>query len=55
MHVLLGSRTVEKGEAAVKELQSRNLTGSVELIQIDVADEASITAAAKKVDAEHGR
>lgn len=55
MHVLLGSRSVEKGEAAVEELKSRNLPGKVELVQVDVADEKSIVAAAQHVQDRHGR
>ncbi|OAG00884.1 NAD(P)-binding protein [Paraphaeosphaeria sporulosa] len=54
-HVLLGSRSFEKGEAAVKELQTRNLPGSVELVQIDVTNEDSINAAVKEVEVKHGR
>jgi NAD(P)-dependent dehydrogenase (short-subunit alcohol dehydrogenase family) len=54
-HVLLGSRSVEKGEAAVKELQSRNQPGTVELLQVDVTNDESITAAAKSVESKHGR
>lgn len=54
-HVLLGSRSVEKGEAAVKELKSRKQPGTVELLQLDVASGESITAAAKRVESEHGR
>ncbi|KAK7178513.1 hypothetical protein DPSP01_014633 [Paraphaeosphaeria sporulosa] len=54
-HVLLGSRSVEKGTTAVTDLRSRNLPGSVELLQIDVSDEDSITAAAKAVEENHGR
>jgi NAD(P)-dependent dehydrogenase (short-subunit alcohol dehydrogenase family) len=54
-HVLLGSRSVEKGQAAVKELQSQGKPGTVELVQVDVASEASIAAAAKDVEAKHGR
>lgn len=46
---------MEKGEAAVKDLESRNLPGSVELLQLDVSDEESIKAAAKTVEAKHGR
>lgn len=55
MHVLLGSRSKEKGEAAVKELKSRNLPGRVELVQVDVADEKSITAAAQHVQDRYGK
>ena len=54
-HVLLGSRSVEKGEAAVKELQSRNQPGTVELLHVDVTSDESITAAAKSVESKHGR
>ena len=54
-YVLLGSRSVTKGETAVKDLQSRNLPGTVELLQIDVANEDSIAAAAKSVESKHGR
>ena len=54
-HVLLGSRSVQKGEAALKELQSQKLPGTVELLQIDVSSEDSIIAAAKKVESNHGR
>ena len=48
-HVLLGSRSPEKGNAALKELQSRNLPGSIELIVIDVTDDESIEQAAAAV------
>lgn len=54
-HVLLGSRSTEKGEAAIRELQSRGPPGIVELLQLDVADEDSIAAAAKSVEMKHGR
>lgn len=54
-HILLGARSVEKGEAAVKELQSRKLPGTVELVQIDLSSEDSIAAAAKAVESKHGR
>jgi len=47
--VLLGSRSIEKGEAAVKDLQSRNQPGTVELLQLDVSSEESIANAAKTV------
>ncbi|KAI0522146.1 NAD(P)-binding protein [Xylaria bambusicola] len=54
-HVLLGARSAEKGQAAVAELKSRNLPGTVELLKLDVADENSVIAAAKLVEAEYGR
>lgn len=54
-HVILGSRSLEKGEAAIKDLQSRNLPGTVELLQLDVTDPQSIEAAAKTVESKHGR
>ena len=54
-HVLLGSRSAEKGEAAVKDLQSRKQPGTVELLTLDVASEESITSAAKTVESKYGR
>jgi NAD(P)-dependent dehydrogenase (short-subunit alcohol dehydrogenase family) len=54
-HVLLGSRSVQKGEAAVKDLESRKLPGTVELLQLDVSDEQSIANAAKTIQEKHGR
>ena len=54
-HVIMGSRSIEKGEAALKDLQSKNQPGSVELIKLDVTQRSSIEAAAKKVEQDHGR
>lgn len=39
----------------MKALQSRKLPGTVELLQVDVASEESIEAAAKKVESEYRR
>lgn len=54
-HVLLGARSIEKGSAAVKDLESRKLAGTVELLKLDVSDEQSIENAAKQVEEKHGR
>ncbi|KAK5731718.1 hypothetical protein LTR17_011189 [Elasticomyces elasticus] len=54
-HVLLGCRSVEKGNTALERLQSRNLPGSVVFTQLDVTDDDSINAAAAQVEKEHGR
>ncbi|KAL8843647.1 MAG: hypothetical protein Q9170_000151, partial [Blastenia crenularia] len=54
-HVLLGSRSIEKGNAAVTTLQSRNLSGSVELVRLDVTKDDTIEEAAKAVERNHGR
>ncbi|KAF2672978.1 NAD(P)-binding protein [Microthyrium microscopicum] len=54
-HVLLGSRSVEKGSTAVDELSSKGLAGTVELLQLDVTDEKSIAEAVKQVESKHGR
>ena len=48
--VLLGSRNLERGETAAKEIGQ----GAIAL-QLDVTDRASITAAAERVRAEFGR
>lgn len=54
-HVLVGSRSAEKGQRALADLQQQGLPGSVELVVLDVASEESILAAAKQVEADHGR
>ncbi len=46
--VLLGARDERRGEAAAEEL-------GVRYVQLDVTDEASVEAAAKKIEADHGR
>jgi NAD(P)-dependent dehydrogenase (short-subunit alcohol dehydrogenase family) len=46
--VLLGSRDLQRGAAA-----AQTIGGSVEAIQLDVTDPASITAAAQRIDSEH--
>ena len=51
----MGSRSAEKGNAAVKELQSRNLPGSVEVIPLDVTNDDTIEHAASSVQRKHGK
>ncbi|MCJ1426985.1 hypothetical protein MMC29_004888 [Sticta canariensis] len=54
-HVLVGSRALEKGQAAVKELETRKLPGSVELVPIDVTNDDTIEHAATTVQHDHAR
>ena len=54
-HVLLGSRSIEKGKTAINELQSLQPKGTVELVQVDVTSEESVAAAAKEVKNKHGK
>lgn len=49
--VLLGSRSEAKGAAAVAEIQALKPSGRVQLLVIDVADDASVAAAAAEVTA----
>ena len=51
--VLAGSRDVQRGELAVKELVAEGL--DVVGIQLEVTDAASVRAAAGRVEAEYGR
>lgn len=50
--VLLGSRDVERGEAAAKKLAG---DGSVRVLKLDVANEADRTSAAAYIEKEFGR
>jgi NAD(P)-dependent dehydrogenase (short-subunit alcohol dehydrogenase family) len=54
-HILIGARSIDKGKAAVDELQTKGHKGTCSLIQIDQTDDASIAAAAKTVEETHGR
>lgn len=54
-HVIMGSRSIEKGEQALNDLRSRDLPGSIEMVQLDIDQHESIKAAAQKVESVHGR
>ncbi|KEQ93671.1 hypothetical protein AUEXF2481DRAFT_31236 [Aureobasidium subglaciale EXF-2481] len=54
-HVLLGSRSIEKGQKAIADLEFLKPLGTVELLQVDVSSEESINAAAKQVKSKHGK
>lgn len=46
---------MERGSTALKDLQSRQLSGSAELLHLDVNSEDSIQKAARLVEEKHGR
>jgi len=54
-HVVLGSRDLANGIDAVSSLQKLPIKGTVETIQIDVTDDASVDTAATKLGATLGR
>ena len=54
-HVLLGCRDLTKGKEAIAALKKDKLIGTVEALQIDVTDDASVDAAAKRVAESHDR
>lgn len=53
-HVLVCSRDITKGEAAVKDLQTRSSQGTCELLQLDQTSDESIAQAFKTVETTHG-
>jgi len=53
-HVLLGSRDLPKGEAAVAALNELPIKGTVTAIQIDVTSDTSVDAAAQHVKETYG-
>ncbi|KAK3690345.1 hypothetical protein B0T22DRAFT_528923 [Podospora appendiculata] len=55
-HVLLGSRSIEKGNQAVATLQKElpDAKGTVELLQLDLESDESIAAALETIKAKHG-
>lgn len=54
-HIILGSRSVSKGEEAVKQLREEfpSSKTTLELVEIDVTSDESIEVAYKKVSAGH--
>jgi NAD(P)-dependent dehydrogenase (short-subunit alcohol dehydrogenase family) len=54
-HVLIGSRSVDKGTTALADLQSRNLPGTAEMLQLDVTDDDTINQVALVVERNHGK
>ncbi|KAJ0361512.1 hypothetical protein COL154_006822 [Colletotrichum chrysophilum] len=55
-HVILGSRDSTKGDKAAMDLLSTSgVKSTASFVQIDVTDDASINAAASKVESEYGR
>ncbi|KAI0853832.1 putative short chain dehydrogenase/reductase [Daldinia vernicosa] len=57
-HILLGSRSIEKGQRALDELQSArgsSLKGPISTIQIDVTDQKSIDAARQQIETQFGK
>jgi NAD(P)-dependent dehydrogenase (short-subunit alcohol dehydrogenase family) len=56
-HVLMGSRDVAKGEAAVKSLQEEvpKTLSKVDVVQIDVSDDDLIDNAMKHIKEKFGR
>jgi NAD(P)-dependent dehydrogenase (short-subunit alcohol dehydrogenase family) len=53
VRVLMGARSVERGTAAARALTSAGL--DVSFLELDLADEAGIAAAAARIADEHGR
>ncbi|KAI8625037.1 putative short chain dehydrogenase/reductase [Xylariaceae sp. FL1651] len=53
--ILLGSRSVEKGTKALESLRADAPKGNISLLQIDVTDIKSITAAKEQVESAHGK
>ena len=54
-HVYLGARSSSKGTAALEDLQSRKLPGSIEFIQLDVQSDDDISQAAASIAKSHGK
>lgn len=57
-HILLGTRSLEKGQAALKQLQADHastLQSTISLAQIDVTSQESITSLVNTISSEYGR
>lgn len=54
-HVIMGSRSLDKGQKAMSEILSRKPAGSISLVQLDVNLDDSIQAAARHVESQYGK
>ncbi|KAF1918859.1 hypothetical protein BDU57DRAFT_511615 [Ampelomyces quisqualis] len=54
-HVYLSARSSQKGHAALQDLQSRKLPGTIEFIALDVQSDEHIADAAAHITKSHGR
>jgi NAD(P)-dependent dehydrogenase (short-subunit alcohol dehydrogenase family) len=54
-HVFLSARSTEKGNAALQDLQSRKLPGSIEFLALDVQSDDHIANAASHITKSHGK
>jgi NAD(P)-dependent dehydrogenase (short-subunit alcohol dehydrogenase family) len=54
-HVVISSRSLEKGQKALADIQQRSPKGSLSLVQLDVTDEDSISNAASTIAKDFGR
>lgn len=53
-HVILASRSPEKGNTASEEIKAAGIKGIISTIQLDVTDQSSIAAATKQIETDHG-
>lgn len=54
-HVIVGARSVEKGEKAVSEIKAQKPQGTISFVQLDVTDDKSIDNAVATIDKDFGR
>lgn len=54
-HVIMGSRSLNKGEQALSSIQEHKPAGSIRVLQLDVTSDDSIAAAVKDVESQSGR
>lgn len=54
-HVIVGSRNIAKGEAAVRQIQDKNPKGTISLAKLDADSDDSIAAAVQQISQEFGR
>ncbi|KAL5315923.1 hypothetical protein ACEPPN_016797 [Leptodophora sp. 'Broadleaf-Isolate-01'] len=53
-HVILGTRSIEKGNKALADLKARQPVGTISVLELDITKDDSIRAAVAKISAEFG-
>jgi NAD(P)-dependent dehydrogenase (short-subunit alcohol dehydrogenase family) len=54
-HVIMGSRSLEKGQKALSSIESLKHAGSISLVRLDIDSDESIAAAVKEVESKFGK
>lgn len=53
--VILGVRSLDKGEEAINTLRDTGITATLDKVQLDITDDASVTSAVDYIKSKYGK